>query len=94
MALQNSSSEGVRQHDIWSAWNAAGIDPAGLPQPGWSPRVVSTIEFYRDKQARFYFPALREFTGILGERYADIEVRLPDYELGERCPIIAAKPRA
>jgi len=94
MALQQSSTDGVRQHDIWSAWNDAGIETSGLPQPGWSQRVVSTIEFYRGKQARFYFPALREFVDLLGERYTDIETRLPAYELGERCPVISARPRA
>jgi SAM-dependent methyltransferase len=93
MALQQDSPAGVRQHDIWTAWSRAEIDATKLPQPGWSARAVGTIHFYRDKQARLYFPTLGEFTGLLEERYEDIEVRIPGYELGERCPVIAARPR-
>jgi hypothetical protein len=94
MALQANSTAGVRQHDIWSAWTEAGIDPTGLPQPGWSARDVSTIGFYRDKQARLYFPTVEEFVELLEEHYKKIEVCYPGYELGERCPVIAARPRA
>jgi hypothetical protein len=93
MALQPDSASGVRQEDIWSAWTRAGIDPAQLPQPGWSDRAVSTIDMYRGKQARLYFPTLREFKTLLEEHYTDIQVRLPDYELGERCPTMTARPR-
>jgi hypothetical protein len=93
MAVQADSPSGVRQHDIWAAWTGAGIDTAGLPQPGWSARDVSTIDFYRDKQARLYFPTADEFVGLLEEHYENIEVRYPGYELGERCPVIAARPR-
>lgn len=94
MSLQVDSPRGVRQHDIWTAWVGAGIDPAGLPQPGWSQRAVGTIDLYRDKQARMYFPAVPEFTALLEEHYDGIEVRFPTYEMGERCPIISAWPRA
>jgi hypothetical protein len=91
MALQSDSLSGVRQHDIWTVWKQAGIDPARLPQPGWSERAVGTIELYRDKQARLYFPTLREFRALVEEHYTGVEVRFPTYELGERCPVIAAK---
>ena len=94
MALQADSPSGVRQHDIWTAWRHANINPAKLPQPGWSERAVSTIDLYRDKQARLYFPTVREFSALLEEHYSGVEVRYPAYEMGERCPIIAAKPRA
>jgi SAM-dependent methyltransferase len=93
MALQADGSRGVRQHDIWTAWTQSAIDPARLPQPGWSVRAVSTIDLYEDKQARLYFPTVREFTTLLEEHYSVSEVRLPGYELGERCPIIAATLR-
>jgi hypothetical protein len=94
MALQADSSSGVRHHDVWVAWSRAGIDPTRLPQPGWSERAVSTIELYRDMQARlYYFPTLREFQSLLEEEYTDVHVRFPRYELGERCPILSATPR-
>ena len=93
MALQMSSASGVRQQEIWQAWSHAAIDPSRLPQPGWSGRAVSTIDLYEGKEARLYFPTVREFTALMAEAYTDIEVRYPTYELGERCPIIAARPR-
>lgn len=93
MALQENGAVGVRQDDIWAAWSGARIDASRLPQPGWSPRDVGTIEFYRGKQARLYFPTLDEFVALLEERFRDVEVRFPSYELGERCPVIAARPR-
>jgi hypothetical protein len=94
MALQKVSSNGVRQQEIWQAWKHAAIDPSRLPQPGWSERAVSTIDLYQGKEARLYFPTAREFTALMEEHYTAIEVRYPSYELGERCPIIAARPRA
>jgi hypothetical protein len=94
MALQEDSSSGIRQHDVWAAWTQASIDPAGLPQPGWSKRAVSTIELYRDKQARLHFPTLPEFKSLLEEEYTGVQVRVPRYELGERCPVLSATTRA
>ena len=93
MAMQADSVSGVRQQDIWTAWTEARIDPSSLPQPGWSKRAVRTIELYRGKQARLYFPTVRELTALLEEQYSEIKVQYPHYELGERCPTIAASPR-
>jgi hypothetical protein len=94
MAMQAESSAGVRQQDIRDEWSRARIDPARLPQPGWSPRTVSTIELSWDKQARLYFPTAKEFAALLEEQFTGVELRYPAYELGERCPVISAKPRA
>ena len=93
MAILPDSASGVRQHDVWQAWVDARVDPARLPQPGWSARAVGTIDFYRDKEARLYFPTLGEFRALLEESFRDIEVVFPTYELGERCPILTARPR-
>ena len=65
MALQPDSQQGVRLGDVWDAWNGSGIDPGALPQPGWSGRAVATIRFYREKDARLYFPTAREFRDVL-----------------------------
>ena len=93
MALQASSTQGVRQGDIWQTWTDAAIDATMLPQPGWSPQAVGTIDFYRGKEARLYFPTVDEFRTILEESFEQIEVQYPAYELGERCPILSARPR-
>jgi SAM-dependent methyltransferase len=93
MAMQADSASGVRQQDVWTAWTEARINPTILPQPGWSERAVGTIDLYREKQARLYFPTVREFTALLEEQYSEIKVEYPGYELKERCPTISAKPR-
>jgi SAM-dependent methyltransferase len=93
MALQTSASQGVRQGDVWNAWSEAAIDPTVLPQPGWSERAVGTIHFYRGKEARLQFATIQEFKDLLEEDFDRIEVCHPDYELGERCPILVARPR-
>ncbi len=93
MALQSESRSGVKQADVWAACREARLNEASLPQPGWSARAVNTIRFYRDQETRLYFPTIAECLGLLGEAFEDINVTLPGYELGERCPIITARPR-
>ena len=93
MALQPDSRRGVGLHDIWRACMDARPDSSALPQPGWSRQAVDTIRFYRDKTARLYFPTLEEFRELLAEVFVDIEVQFPDYELGDRCPIVTARRR-
>lgn len=91
MAIQPDSTQGVRQQDIWQAWHDMNVDPTKLPQPGFSTRAVGTIDFYRNKQARLYFPTLEEFQGLIREHFSEVEVRYPSYELGERCPTVSAR---
>lgn len=93
-ALQPNVIEGVRQHDIWQAWNNAAIDATLLPQPGWSKQAVGTIEFYRDKPAILRFPTLSEFLELMHESFEEIEVTHGHYELSDRCPILTGRPRA
>jgi hypothetical protein len=93
MALQADSASGVRLHDVWQACTDARIERNRLPQPGWSQRAVETIRFYRDKEARLFFPTLREFGDLLAELFDPIHVQFPTYELGQRCPILTARPR-
>ena len=94
MAIQPDSRRGVRQDDVWRACMEAAIEPAKLPQPGWSPRAIDTIRFYRGKESRLYFPTVDEFRDLLAERFEDVQVVIPSYELGERCPILAGRARA
>ncbi len=91
MALQHDSARGVRQHDIWQACMDACIDPAKLPQPGWSRRAVDTIRFYRDKESRLYFPTADEFRALVTEVFDNITMEFPGYELGDRCPVFTAR---
>jgi len=93
MALQPDSRAGVPLHEIWAACTAACRDVARLPPRGFSPREVGTIRFYENQHARLYFATREEFRDLLAERFCDIEVETPRYELGERCPVFAARGR-
>jgi hypothetical protein len=93
MALQSDSTTGVKRDDVWRAYAAAGIDPARLPQPGWSPAAIRTIRSYENQQTRLCFPTLDEVRSLLDEAFEGIEVTFPQYELGERCPIVTVTPR-
>ena len=94
MALQPDSRAGVRLHDIWQACADAALDRSQLPQPGWSSRAMSTIRFYRNRNARLYFSTLDEFQKMLSEDFEHIDVTFGSYELAERCPILTARPRS
>ena len=93
VALQVDAASGVRLGDIWQACVGANVDSEGVPQPGWSESAVSTIRFYEKKDGRLYFPTLDEFEAVVAEQFECIEVIVPEYELGDRCPIVAARPR-
>jgi hypothetical protein len=93
MALQPDATTGVKQDNIWQAITESEIEKAPLPSQGWSADEIATLHFYRGKSSRLYFPTLEEFASLLGEKFDDIQVTCPAYELGERCPILSARPR-
>jgi hypothetical protein len=94
MSLQSSSQEGIRLHDIYSAWQRAEIDQERLlAQTGWSREAVATIALYENKQNYFAFATLNEIHEIFADYFHKESIYFPQYELGERCPIITFRPR-
>jgi hypothetical protein len=94
MALHGSLDEGVRLADIWDAWHAAVPEPAQLvSRLGWPVPAVLTIDAYRDVQTRYTFPTLAEARAVLAEGFEETACWFPGYELGERCPTLAFRPR-
>ena len=95
MALHQDCRQGVRLHNVWMAWQAAGIDASWLPtHAGWSENAVGTIDFYRGQNARLTLPTLAEHQALLSEWFDEVSIEIPDYELGERCPMIVCRPKA
>ncbi|MGH6945894.1 MAG: class I SAM-dependent methyltransferase [Kiloniellales bacterium] len=89
-----TSNQGVRLAEVWSAWEKRNIDPEELAAKlGWSVDVIVTLENYRDQATRYYFPTLREILAVFSERFVEQTVHLPGYEIGERCPIVVFAPR-
>lgn len=93
MALQPSSQEGVRLHDIWKTWFNAGIDKSALiAKTGWLEEAIKTIEFYHGQEPRWSFPTLTEVRAILLESFEELAIYVAGYELAERCPTMVFRP--
>jgi hypothetical protein len=94
MALHPSLGEGVRLADIWDAWQAAVPRPEELARKlGWPLPEVSTMADFRQVHARYTFPTLAETRSVLAAEFEEIACHFPGYELGERCPTLALRPR-
>lgn len=94
MSLQSSSEEGVRLQDIYAAWAQAGISPSWLSgKTGWPLSAIDTIALYEGRENRFHFASIPEIEHSLGKHFHRESIDFPEYELGERCPIMAFRPR-
>ncbi len=94
MALQASTATGIVVNDIYEAWIARGIRSGDLAtRLGWSEVSINTIAAYKGKETRLSFPTLEEVRTTLRENFEEIFVRQPGYDLGERCPMFALRPR-
>jgi len=94
MAVHGALADGVRLADIWDAWHAAVPRPEILARNrGWPLPVISTIDDFRGVDARYTFPTLAEARSAMAEGFEEIACHFPSYELGERCPILAFRPR-
>ena len=94
MALHGSLDAGVRLADIWDAWHDAVPDPQEVARErGWPLPVVLTIDDFRGSATRYTFPTLSEARAAMADGFEEVSCRFPTYELGERCPILAFRPR-
>jgi hypothetical protein len=94
MALQPDPLRGVVLADVWEAFPRHRDDRDELARRnGWPAESVATIDAYRGVPARYSFPSLRQLEALCTDsRFAVLDVRLPGYELGERCPTIVLAP--
>jgi len=70
---------------IRDAFDALVPDRAVLP---WPREVVDTIDAYRGSALVYSFPSLDHVRDVMSERFEEVAVTTPDYELGERCPTV------
>lgn len=88
MAVQRNVREGIALETIWSYW-ADAVNPRELADClGWSPSVIATMDNYRGLAVRYTFPTLAELREVLQNDLRESICHIPDYELGERCPMI------
>lgn len=96
MALQPDAETGVALADVYDAFAAAAPDLEALAaRRGWPAETVRTIEAYRGLRVRYTFPTLEELGALLRDSGFEIlEIAVPTYELGDRCPTLVLAPRS
>ena len=94
MALQADASTGVPLADVYDAFADAAPDLDALAaRRGWSPDAVRTIEAYRGLEARYTFPTLEQLRALFADcGFEILDVAIPRYELGVRCPTFVLTP--
>jgi SAM-dependent methyltransferase len=94
MAVQGDITRDVRRSEVWNAWHKAIPDPAILvSELNWSLDAISTMESFHDSNAYFTFPTLKELREAVSSYFVETDCFLPDYELGDRSPIINLRVR-
>jgi SAM-dependent methyltransferase len=93
MALQESTTAGVRLGDTFTYWQGTGLRSFVTNVLGWPPLALDVMEAYRDMNTRFTFPTLAQVRGVLTEHFYEIDCLVPHYEIGERCPTLVLERR-
>jgi hypothetical protein len=92
MAEQGSSAAGVRLADVWDAFQSLFPDRSALSErSGWPVEAIDTIDSYRGAEVRYFYHRLDEFADAMLPAFEIESIDYPDYELGERCPVIAMR---
>jgi SAM-dependent methyltransferase len=96
MALQGSVEGGVAVKEVWNTLRALAPDWGTLAlRLDWPVAHLAAIDVYRESDARYHFMSVAQVTELFcGEgRFASLGFDVPDYDLGERCPIIVFERR-
>jgi SAM-dependent methyltransferase len=93
MSLQGASEHGVALADVWRVFEHAGDLRVLGALNGWSEASMRTLDAYRGASSRLCFPTLELTRRLFGTHFDEIDFRVPDYELGERCPMFLLRRR-
>lgn len=94
MLLHDDLATGVRLDAVWRLWDDLRAQPAVADRlRQWPAEEVATLEAYRGAPGRYTFPTLTELRAALAPDFTELDCRLPDYELGDRCPILLLETR-
>ena len=95
MSLMKSTAEGVAVGMIWQLIHEVAPDLERLASRiGWSVEHMLVINAFRGSADRFYFVTVTQVTDLFCDNPGGFEVhrlRVPSYDLGERCPTIVLK---
>lgn len=94
MALQQSTGRGVPVDEVYRYWASLNIDEAALStQTGWDAPGIRMIELYRGTDTVHTFSTLAELREVLLEFFEEVAVQAPRGIMGDRRPILLARPR-
>jgi predicted dehydrogenase/SAM-dependent methyltransferase len=88
MSLQQTPNDGICVDDIWRTWTEAGISAP------WPAHTVNTINTYKGSNHRLIFTSLAEVRDLISSSFVERACIEPQYELGDRCPILVYSPRS
>jgi len=95
MSLSNSTAEGVELDAVWRALHDTAPDWGRLASRlGWPLEHIMAINTYRGSKARYYFSTLDQASDLFCAGQGGFEicrVRLPTYDLGDRCPTMVLR---
>lgn len=80
--------------DVWSRWDAEFPEKEVVSAlSGWSMAAINTLEAYRGATARYSFLRIDEVAALFAPEFEVIEILQPEYELGDRCPVVHFRRR-
>jgi SAM-dependent methyltransferase len=95
MALQANAIEGIAVRHVYDYWASHTMDDSRpISRPGWGREVFDVMALYRGVDTVHTFPTRNELRQVLDEFFIEVDVSVPSYYLGERCPTIVLKSRA
>ena len=95
MAMQQSTERGVPVDEVYRYWAGLNIDEAALvARTGWDAPGIRMIELYRGTPTVHTFSTLAEMRAVLGEFFEEIDISATSEVMGDRCPILLARPRS
>ncbi|MGH6727915.1 MAG: class I SAM-dependent methyltransferase [Pseudolabrys sp.] len=89
MALQRQASTGIQLSDLADYWSSVAIDKNFLTaELGWPAAGIDIFDMFRGMNLRYSFPTRSELKITFSDHFAELERRVPGYEIGSRCPTI------
>lgn len=97
MAMQRDIQAGVALDELWNAVHDAAPDFDALAATlGWTLDHIHAIDTYRNCLDTYHFVTIDAAVALFTQQpggFAVENIHTPDYELGERCPIVTFRRR-
>ena len=92
LAMQRSVEDGVPVKEAARILDKHNLDHRVMKERiGWSSAAVEPFAAWKTSDAVYSFPTLDELREVLGERFDEVSVTYPGYELGNCCPTLVMR---